>query len=185
MPVNAFHRGPPKSLSSAAWGPVSRIVVSVMPLYCFACCTAVAAIGSGRGRGGCERLPRRHEERDPQRRPPLRGVPTSSGVRAGRTRPQSHAPQTTRRRRQACLTTFHLARCMTALASDHSALEGSLSSSGIGSDPEPRLRVEEAQRRWCHGHVDDGLRRCLGTDREPPDECGPACGPEPVEVGQS
>ena len=38
--------------------------------------------------------------------------------------------------------------------------------------------------RWCHGDVDHGIRRCLGVDGEAPDERSPACGPEPVEVGQ-
>jgi hypothetical protein len=46
IPVSFSQSGPPKSLSSAACGPVSRIVVSVTPAYCFACWTAYVAIGS-------------------------------------------------------------------------------------------------------------------------------------------
>ena len=72
---------------------------------------------------------------------------------------------------------------MTALVRSF-RLEGSLSSSGFDSDSEPGVRVEEAQRRRCHGHVDHGIRRCLGVDGEAPDERRTACSPEPVEVGQ-
>ena len=119
MPVNAFHRGATEELVVSSLGAclADRCQRDALVLLRFL--HGGSGDRVGRGRGGCQRLPRRHEGRAPQRHPPLRGVPTSSGVRAGRTRPRSHAPQTTRRRRQACLTTFHLARCMTALASDH------------------------------------------------------------------
>ena len=184
MPVSAFHRGPPKSLSSAACGPVSRIVVSVIPLYCFACCTAVAAIGSATAAAEAASASPADMRRGPASAPAAARRPDF--FRSSRRSNASSEPCSPNDTMSSSGMSHHLSFGTLYDRSGRSfRLEGSLSSSGIDSDSEPRLRVEEAQRRRRDGHVDHGLRRCLGTDREPPDERSPACGPEPVEVSQS